>query len=56
MDQPELDGVDEERIARARALAPRILEQADEIESLRRLPDELARAMSEAELFRLYAP
>ncbi|MDP6605959.1 MAG: acyl-CoA dehydrogenase family protein [Dehalococcoidia bacterium] len=56
MDQPELDGVDDERIARARALAPRIREAADEIESLRRLPDELARAMSEAELFRLYAP
>jgi len=40
----------------AQALAPRIAERAEEIETARRQPTDLAREMAEAGLFRLFIP
>jgi len=40
----------------ARTLRPRILMQRDRIESARRVPDDLARALAQAGLFRVYLP
>src|SRR5690242_6431664 len=45
-----------EVVARARALAPSIAAQADEIERCRRLPAALLNALHEAQLFRLLLP
>lgn len=46
----------EELVERAKALAPRIRERADEIERERRLPDDIVLAIAEAGLFRMAAP
>jgi indole-3-acetate monooxygenase len=40
----------------ARALAPEVIARADEIESVRRLPADLARRFADADLFRLAIP
>ena len=56
MGRPELDEVDEKLVDRALALVPRIRAEADRIEELRRIPLELADAMSAANLFMLFAP
>ena len=50
----ENEGVDEAVLERARALAVRVRQSADEIESLRRLPPDLAAAMGDAGLFSMY--
>ena len=50
----EIEGVDEAVVERARVLAVRVLEAADEIEALRRLPPQLAAAMGDAGLFSMY--
>lgn len=50
----EIEGVDEAVVERARALAVRVREAADEIEALRQLPPDLAAAMGDAGLFSMY--
>ncbi len=56
MKRSELDEVDEELVARALALVPRILALADRIDEARQIPPDLADAMAAANLFMLFAP
>jgi alkylation response protein AidB-like acyl-CoA dehydrogenase len=52
----ELAEVDRAVVERARALAPRIRAAAAQIDAERRLPPELADALADGELLRLFAP
>ena len=51
-----LDVETETYLARARAIAPRILDAAQEIEGTRRIPDELLGALHAAGLYRMFIP